>query len=64
MDPLREVGLAIANQTPEPGVARTGPSETVPFQRAGREAEDLCRLLLVKKTVHAVFCRYKTQWQN
>ena len=60
MDPLREVALSISNETPEAGIARPSAGKTVPLQRADREAEDSCRLLLVKKTIHAVFCRYNS----
>ena len=64
MDPFGEVAWTISNEASEARVPRSGPGETVPLQRADREAEDSCRLLLVKKTIHAVFCRYNSVGQN
>ena len=57
MDPFGEVALTISNEPSEAGVRRAAPGQTVSFQSADREAQDSCRLLLVKKRVHAVFCR-------
>jgi hypothetical protein len=53
VDPLREVALSISNETPEAGIARPSAGETVPLQRADREAKDLCRLFLGEESVHA-----------
>lgn len=53
MDPLREVALSISNETSEAGIARPSACETMPLQRADREAEDLCRLFLGEESVHA-----------
>ena len=43
MDRLGEVTLTIPNETPQAGIAGSGPSKAVPLQRPDREAENSCR---------------------
>ena len=54
MDPLGEVTLTIPNETPQAGIAGSGPSKAVPLQRPDREAENSCRFFLIEKGIHRV----------
>jgi hypothetical protein len=52
VDPLGNVALSISNEAAEACIPRPCPSETVSFEGADREAEELRRGLLSKKANH------------